>query len=176
MTLKPLSMGRTLPEWSLMAAARGIPTIIEVTPVIQAATYAAGDLLNEKIEFSDPFGIDTTQPLVNCGLIQSVWLIDLNKADVNLDVLFFDVDPSNTSFTLNSAFAVHDTDILNILPPIHVTDWTVFNDNSVGRSINLDIPFSVASGASLYAALVTRGAPTYASTSDLTLRVGLFKG
>ena len=151
----------------------GFTKIVTVTPTIQAAAYATGELVGGKMSFA---GAVRMKDLVAAtGLIQSVVITDLGKQSVALDLVFFDTDPSNTTFTENSALAVNDTDLLTVVGVASVTDWKSLSDNSVGLALNLAMPFNLGTGTVLYGALVSRGAPTYASTSDLTVRVGILQ-
>ena len=55
-----------------------------------------------------------------------------------------------------------------------VTTWLAFADNSVGQALNLNMPFVIPSGTSLFAAMVLRsGTPTYGATTDVSVRVGV---
>ena len=140
--------------------------IFEQDVTVQAAAYATGDLVGGKLTL--------TSPISNLGgMIQSVVITDLAKQSIAKDVVFFDTDPSGTTFTENSALDIDDTDLLNVIGIAPVNNWFGFSDNSIGQALNLAIPFQ---GGTLYAAIVERGAPTYASTSDLTIRVGLLPG
>lgn len=146
---------------------------VEATPTIDTSAYAAGDLIGSAvIELENAVGGDTGSALVG-GLVQSVVVTDLSKQSANLDVVFFDADPTNTTFSDNDAFDPDDADILNIFGTAAVIDWSDFNDNSEGQTLNLAMPFVLDSGSSLWAVLVSRGAPTYSATA-LTLRVGVF--
>ena len=140
----------------------------EVAAVCDTDILAAGDLVGGKLTFSS-----FSAPAGSGGVIESVVITDLAKQSTAKDVVFFDVDPSNTTFTENVALDIHDTDILNIVGVAQVTTWVDFNDNSVGQALNLNMPFVVASGTSLFAAMVERGTPTYGATSDLQVRVGV---
>lgn len=142
--------------------------ILEDTPTIEATPdYTTGDLIGGKIELTN-----AVNAAGGGGRIKSVVITDLAKQDVNKDVIFFDVNPSNTTFTENGAFDVADADLVNIIGAVAVSTWFDFADNSVGAALALDIPF-VLVGTSLFAAMVERGAGNYVSTSDLTLRVGV---
>ncbi len=147
--------------------------IIEQAVTVQAAAYATGELVGGKLTLTDP-NAGGGGTYLSGGIIQSVLITDLAKQSISKDVLFFDADPSNTTFTENSALDVDDTDLLNLIGVAAVADWFDFNDNSVGQALNLAIPYVIGStGTALYAAIVERGAPTYASTSDLSIRVGI---
>ena len=147
-------------------------TVIEQAVTVEAAAYATGELVGGKLTLTVP---ELVAPKFNRGgLVQSVVITDLAKQSVNKDVVFFDVDPSATTFTENAALDINDADLLNIIGVAQVLTWADFSDNSVGQALNLAIPFIIgASGTALFAAIVERGAPTYAGTSDLSIRVGI---
>lgn len=149
----------------------GVTEIITVPMVVQAAAYASGDVVGGKLtlEGCNPH-IDGSKPAG--GLIQSVVITDAAKQSITKDVVFFDADPTNTTFAENGAVDIDDADLAKIIGVAQVSSWFAFNDNSVGQAVNLAIPFVIA-GLPLYAAVVERGAPTYAAVTDLTLRVGI---
>ncbi len=146
---------------------------VEATPTIDTGAYVSGDLIGSAaIELAGAIAGDSGALLVG-GLVQSVVVTDLSKQSANLDVVFFDVEPSNTTFTDNDAFDPDDVDILNIFGVATITDWAAFNDSSMGQVLTLAMPFVLDTGNSLWAVLVSRGTPTYSATA-LTLRVGVF--
>lgn len=159
--------------WDAEAAGRkvgGYTTVLTATPVIDNGAYAAGDLMG----FSEiplmPATLDTGLA-VSTGMIQAVIIIDDDAQEVNLDVYFFDSEPSGTTFTDQAAFNPVDADLHALIGVASINDWKSQSNNSIGQALNLGMPFSLAAGSStLYAVLVTRGAPTYA-VDGLTLRV-----
>ena len=151
----------------------GYATVVEEALTVDTNAYATGDLIGGKITLENAALIDNLNPTT--GIIQSVVITDLAKQSVALDVVFWDTDPSNTTFTDNSALDISDTDLPNLIGVASVTSWFAFNDSSAGQALNLSIPFQVARNQhAIYAAIVSRGAPTYGA-SDLTLRVGIFQ-
>ena len=57
---------------------------------------------------------------------------------------------------------------------MQVTTWVSHAANSIGQAENLAKPFVVtADPFVLYAAIIERGAPTYASVADLNIKVGI---
>ena len=128
------------------------------------------DLIGGKIELAN-----AVWSAGSGGLIQSVVITDLAKQSITKDVIFFDADPTGTTFTENGAFDIHDADLVRIIGVASVSTRFPFNDNSFGGAFNLAIPFVLA-GTSLFVAVVERGAGNYVSTSDLTLRVGILQG
>lgn len=156
---------------SLISYGKGV-VYIEQAVTVQAAAYASGDLVGGKLTLTDPKSGTVEFP--SGGLIQSVIITDLAKQNITKDVFFFDTNPANTTFTENGALAVADADLVDLIGVAQVADWYSLSDNSVGQVLNLALPFVLpGASASLYAAIVERGAPTYVSTADLTIRVGI---
>lgn len=142
---------------------------VDATPTIDTSTYATGDLIGSSaIELV----LDGHGKVEKGGIIQSVIITDLAKQNANLDVVFFSTSPSATTFTDNAAFDIDDADLVRVIGVAAVFDWKSFNDNSIGQELQLALPFIMAGGNTLYAAIVSRGAPTYGAT-DLTIRVGV---
>lgn len=141
---------------------------VEATPTISTSAYAAGDLVGDKITLSGAARVTGAT-----GIIQSIVIVDDADQGAEIDVVFFDTDPSNTTFTDNSAFDAADDDLENCIGVVTVaaSDYASFNDNAVGTAANVGLAFEVSGSNAIYAALVTRGTPTYAATDDVTLRV-----
>jgi hypothetical protein len=141
----------------------GATVVVEVTPTVSTSAYAAGDLIGTKLTFTD-----AARVAGGSGVVLSAALTDLDKQDKETDLILFDTNPSNTTFTDNAAFDVHDTDLLDVIGVVtfDVADYTDFSDNSVATDKNLGIGFNLTSGQDLYGALIARGTPTYSTTAD----------
>lgn len=139
----------------------GIWYIKQDVTVEASPNYASGDLVGGKLTLSEK---------AQGGLIHSVVITDLAGQNVDKDVFFFDTNPSNTTFTENGAIAIHSTDLATILGVAAVDTWFSGGTGSVGQALNLALPFV---NTPLYAAIVERGAANYASTADLTIRIGI---
>lgn len=146
--------------------------ILQATPAVDTSAYAAGDLIGSAaIMLPKALGVGHKE---RAGLIQSVTIIDLAKQAADIDVVFFDEKPTGTTFTDNAAFDPADADLDKIIGYASVTDYSSFNDSAIGQVNNLVIPFVLADlGAPLWAALVSRGTPTFSAAADLTLKVGI---
>lgn len=159
-----------------LSATNPVPTSgrtaqVSATPTITAAgIYAAGDLVGGKLSFSS-----AVRSAGGGGMLHTVTITDLGKQDAVLDLVLFDSDPSGTTFTDNDPLDVADADLTKIVGVVQVLTYTDFNDNSVACEPAAGIVFKLASGTTLYGALVARTAPTYASTSDLTVRLGILQ-
>jgi hypothetical protein len=141
---------------------------LEATPTIDTSAYAAGDLMGSAaIEL--PLAAAQSK---RGAIIQSVLLCDDAAQTADIDVLFFDDEPETDFSSMDNAAAdIDDADLHKLVGCVSVTDWKSFNDNSMGQSLNVALPFVLAAGP-LWAVLVSRGAGTYAATG-LTLRVGV---
>lgn len=150
-------------------------TVLSATPTIDTNVYGNGDLIGSE-EIALALAVRSDGLRAASGIIQSVIVTDLGAQAADLDVYFFDTELTNTTFTDNGAWDVDDTDLLNLIGVAAVTDWRSLADNSNGQALNLGMPFTLlASMTTIYAVLISRGTPTYASTTDLTLRVAILQ-
>jgi len=140
----------------------------EVALTVEAGAYSAGDLVCAKI---------TLENIVSAAKRNAVVLRDVlihdnaNQSTVDYDVVFFDADPSGTTFTLNSALDVADTDIAKVCGLAQVTVSAIMSDNCF-LAATPGIRLVPSAGTSLYAAIIARtNAPTYAATTDLSIRL-----
>lgn len=141
-------------------------------PVCDTNIYASGDLIGGLLTFAN-----AARVAAGSGTIQGVVIGDLAKQDSAIDIVFFNANPDGTTFTDQAALDIADADIPKIIGVMKVlaSDYSDFNDNSVATKAPFGLPFKLASGTSIYACLVCRGTPTYASASDLTPKVKIYQ-
>lgn len=150
-------------------------TVLRATPAIDTSAYASGDLIGSAEIFLS-LAVRADGLVEKSGIIQAVLVTDLGAQGANLDIYFFDRKLINTTFTDNAAWDVSDVDILTFIGVAAITDWRTLGSNSNGQLLNLGLPFILpANSTTLYAVIVSRGTPTYASTSDLTLHVAILQ-
>ncbi len=140
---------------------------ISVTPAIDTNAYTAGDNVGGKLTL-----LDSVLRHSVSGIIQGITIVDQAKQSAALDVLFFRSDPSNTTFTNNAALDVADADLLTCIGHVSIaaSDYCALADNSVATKMGLGLAYA-APQATIYAALIARGTPTYATATDLQLIV-----
>jgi hypothetical protein len=141
---------------------------LSVTPTISnGAVYASGDVIG---------GLQTISNAVRkaggSGTILSIVVIDKTQAQrAAMDILFF--DRSVTVAADNAAVATSDADMANCLGIVSIGPYnTAFPGtplNSLSTLLNVGLPI-VCNGADLFAVVVSRGTPTYTSTSDLEFK------
>ena len=144
-----------------------------LTPAVEATPdYSSDDVMG---------GLQTIVDAVRNG-VQTATLMSFTmscKADITpaYRVILFKANPSATTFTENSALSLNSADYDKVLAHFDVTS---FDDADLGTphimtKANLNIPFQLASGTSLYAVLLARGTLNLGSTSDLTLNFGILQ-
>lgn len=146
--------------------------ITEFTPVIDTAAYASGDLIGGKNSL-----LNTVRPGILSGIISTIEIVDADSDAADIEIVFFTSDPSNTTFTDNAAFAPTDADAKKIICRQTLDDYSLYSVNAVGNLYNINCPFKLTSNSAdtLYVALVSKGTPDYATTSDLFVRITIFQ-
>lgn len=164
---------------SIEASGEGLMWL-EATLTIDTALYAAGDLMGAAAGgtgvASNPIELvlPDTWNRAHGYLIQSVALVDLDKENAAIDVVFFNAEPDGTTFTDNAALDVADADMDKVAGVASINTYASFSDNSFGQATNLGIVVAQP-GDTLYACLVARSGPTYTAANDLRLRVGIVR-
>lgn len=140
--------------------------ITTIQQTVTAALYASGNAVGGKITLSDLFPAGSEY---NCA-ITDVVLIDKAAQSVGYNLMFFDADLAGT-VTDKTAYAVSAADLLKSQG--HLALGGLVNLGASGGIITLSNIYKrlTLTGRSAYAVLVTTGAPTYASTSDILLRI-----
>jgi hypothetical protein len=136
---------------------------VSATPVIDTNQYASGDVLGALMTFS-------VAALRDAGgvVLDQVLIRDKSKQQANVDLVLFDADPTNSTFTDNQAMAVHANDMAKVIGAISVTTHVPFNANSI--SLAKGTGLLVKAPEKVYGLLVARATPTYAA---LALQVEL---
>lgn len=138
------------------------------TPVVSTSAYATGDVIGSKLTISNAARIDG-----GTGTIESVVVHSKSLQTALFDVVFFHADPSASTFTDNAALAVAAADFAKVCGIVNfaAANWTALGTPSQAEKHRLTIPFDLTTGKDLYAAIVSRGTPTLASTSDIQIEV-----
>jgi hypothetical protein len=140
--------------------------ITTIQQTVTAALYASGNAVGGKITLSNLFPAGSEY---NCA-ITDVVLIDKAAQSVGYNLIFFDADLAGT-VTDKTAYAVSAADLLKSQG--HLALGGLVNLGASGGIITSSNIYKrlTLTGPSGYAVLVTTGAPTYASTSDILLRI-----
>lgn len=134
-------------------------------PVLSTSIYAADDVLFEPVEITGA-GRDN----LGTGQINAVTLTDAAKQASEIDLYFFATNPTAV-FTVNTPFVPTLGAVQALVGKVHIdsADYeTTTHASWVQAVLPAPIPY-VCGVTSLWVVGVTRGTPTYATASDLTL-------
>lgn len=134
------------------------------TPTISnGSIYAAKDAVGGLLTFAS---INSSSG--RAVRVKTVQIVDKGQQLAALDLVLFRA--TFTAPTDNAAFDPTDTELADYVGTVRVTvaDYDDFTDNAVAHVELAGNGMQVTpSGTALYGALVSRGTPTYTSTSDL---------
>jgi hypothetical protein len=150
----------------------GSTTVVSVTPVISAsAIYAINDCVGPKMEFTNAARVSAT-PVT----LQSVVITDLAMQNAALNIFLFAGNPATGTYTDNAECDIDDTDLVQCIGVLSTGDgqWISAKDNSVFIMQNIGL-ILVPTITSIWAVVKTTGTPTYASASDLTIKLGFYR-
>ena len=151
---------------------------VGATPVIQAAVYAAGDQLGSLFEL-----VNALDDSSGTGGILSVTVIDKAKQKAALNILFFSAKPTVVSAD-NAALDISDAEMADKFIGRVVVEAADYSDlancsiatvTQVALLLNAVKDQNNLEGKNLWAILQSAGAPTYTSTSDLVLKIGVIQ-
>ena len=144
---------------------------VSATPTITAGLYTIHDALGGKLTFTNVCSDQAAR-----GIIVGATIIDKAKQLAPIDIIVFNADFTATADA--DTFDPSDADLVASAKhciSVLAANYSSFSDNAMAEVECLK-PFQLADGTStLYAQMVVRGAPTYASTSDLTLILHILK-
>jgi hypothetical protein len=142
---------------------------LSVTPTVSTSpAHTANDAVTGLMTFS----LSDYQLQQDSFEIRGARITDKSNQAANIVLVLFHTNPSNSTFTANSAFAVHANDLASITAVLQFTTHASFSANSVSyvdsvAKIARYTRLTSTTGA-LYGAAYTTGTPTYATTSALT--------
>lgn len=157
------------------SAGMGKSTFIRVTPTIDTAIYSSGDQVGSLMEFTNAVSVSG-----GTGILLDVSIVDKDKEAAALVLHLFSDKPTVTSSD-NGALNIADSEmatkyICSVV--IAAADYTTLSANSVSTSSGGCILKSTKSsdntkGTSVWGILSTTGTPTYTTTTDLVIQLGI---
>lgn len=163
----------------LAAAGGSAPTIqasttmaVAVVPTVTASAYTAGNIMGGIITFAA--ALDAVR---FAGILESI-AVKFKGAAVtgNMQLTLFKASPSNGTYGDKTAGTWNAADMANLLGTYQLTaplsslgTMTVYNLDGIGKAI-------LGTTQSLFGILTVSGTPTPASTTDLTVELGILPG
>jgi hypothetical protein len=147
---------------------RVLVTKIQVAQTTSAGTYEAFDAIGGLITFSNAARIAGGSIHV-----EGVQIVDEDAQLAAMDLVLFSVAPGTV--TDEVAFDPTDAELLDCVGviPISVGSYHLFNDNAVAH-VDCTVTCKLTT-TTLYGVLVSRGTPTYASTSSIHVTVEILQ-
>lgn len=141
---------------------------------VSGAAYSAGDVIGDQ----SPIKLEKAARVrLGTGVIHSVTVYDKSAQAAELDLIFFDSNPSSTTFTDNGALTMSDVDIEKIIGTVTIGggDYVSFAASAVGTKTALNLPFQArTTTGDIYVAILTQDTPTYVA-DELSIAVGIFQ-
>jgi hypothetical protein len=166
-----LTGGLPIPVTGSFATASATTTVV-VTPTVTASAYTAGQVVGGLLTFANAFRT------ANSGVIQSISITSKSvQASIGMKLYLFRADPTNTTWTDKTTPAINTADVANLVGGaafnLAVGDSglgtvTLWSQSGIGMALN-------TGSTSLYAVLVTTGALTPASTSDIEVALSILQ-
>jgi hypothetical protein len=146
--------------------------LVSVTPTIVPAAYAANDQIGATAIVVSEICMESG----GLARINSIAIIDKAKQKAAIDLFIFSELPTVASGD-NAPADVSDSELaskcLGVIS-IAAGDYADLANASVASKQNLNLLAKCKAGSKdLYVLPVSRGTPTYASASDLTIRIGV---
>jgi hypothetical protein len=147
----------------------GKTVAVSQTPAITAGAYSAKDAVGGLLTFAN-----AARTSGGAITIQQITITDLSTQAANLVLVLF--DRTFTATADNAPFDPSDADMANAIAmiPILTSDYQAFADNCMATVRGVGAAM-VLSGTSLFGQLMCTGTPTYGSTADLTVRLGIYQ-
>lgn len=148
---------------------------INVTPTISTSpAYASGDQIGGIMTLTDMIRQNSVLGYGTSELVE-ITILDASKQNAAMSVYFFNKSPTVTSVD-NGAFAMTYANMQSSLLGVATIGasgtYSDLSATSACTTANLNIPLKVLSSESnptnLYAIAVSRGTPTYTTTTALT--------
>lgn len=142
------------------------------TPAVTASAYTAGNIMGGIMTFAGV--LDSVR---FAGILQSITVKFKGTAVTgNVQLSLFKASPSNGTYGDKTAGTWNSADMANLLGVYQLSaplgplgTMTVYDLDGIGKAI-------VGTTTSLFGILTVSGTPTPASTSDLTVEVGVLPG
>ncbi len=139
--------------------------IVKTTPTVTAGAYTAADCFGGKQTIANAARVSG-----GGGTIRAVSMFDEgpNILASDIEVIFFDSDPSGSTFSDNAALAIVDADGPKILGSVILSNRRDTGDGGFLYERNLDIPYVCSGSTSLYAAAVQLDTTAPDATDGIT--------
>jgi hypothetical protein len=149
----------------------GNSILITPTWTITAGAYTAGDVIGGELTLTNAMRVTS-----GSGVLHSITIFDADNEGAEMDILLFDANPSGT-YTDNGAPTWNSADEAKFIGHVAIatSDYLTINAQKLVTKTNIGLTVKANGSQNLYAVIVLTGAPTYGTTTDLTIRFGFLR-
>jgi hypothetical protein len=133
------------------------------------SAYTAGQVVGGLLSWASIFGTAQT------GVLESIVLTCKSNQTAGFKLYLFTANPTSSTWTDKSSPAINSADISKVIGPFYLSGYdsglgtgTFYTISGIGQSLT-------SATAGLYGVLVTTGTPTFTTTTDLYLTVGVLQ-
>lgn len=140
-------------------------SVATATPTISTSAYTSGYQMGGILTFANMVRVSGST-----AVMMSVQIVDGSKQNAQLSLFLFNASPTITSSD-QQAFAMTTANLKSQCigtVEIAATNYSSLSANSIATVAAIAMPYKLAA-TSLFGVLVSRGTPTYASSSDIQI-------
>lgn len=154
-----------------LGAVGGNTAIVAPTITVTAGAYTANDVVGGVVTLTGAARVSGT-----ATTLTRLSLMDAANQKAQLEILFFNANPSASTFTNDAAPVIHANDIAKYVGrvTVYASDYVTINSKALVCLANIGLAMKPVS-ADLYMVICTPGTPTYAATSDLTMSLAFYQ-
>jgi hypothetical protein len=140
--------------------------------VTVSGAYNTGFLLGAKMVLSGATRIANGKAIIETVTVSDGGI----SGGVGLAVVFFEANPTSTTFTDRGYLTMNGADLLNIVGAVQIfaSDYVGFTTNCVATRTGLGLEFN-STDTNLYACIVSNDSPSYFSSATMQLTVGILQ-
>jgi len=153
-------------------SAGGYTTSFLTIPTITAGAYSSGYCIGGLQTLSN-----FNRASGSSGMINAITVSDKAKQSSALAIVFFNDNPTYTTFTDHAALTIAAADLNKIVGIIQIpaANYQSFASNSVALVANIGMGYVIGGGRTMYFTIICNGTPTYTSVSDLQILITEFQ-
>jgi hypothetical protein len=170
-----VNVGTALPTGTNVIGQVGGTTVpVTQALVVSLTAYTSGQCLGSL----ETYGGAGRSGGPGSGLVQSATITDVAGQDAPVDVIVFNQQPTNSTFTDHATCTVNTADLGKVAGVIHITDCTLLGATAPGvcQAQQQALPFALGnSNTTLWAQAIVRGTPTYTGTGNVAVRLAFLQ-
>lgn len=139
-------------------------------PTCDTAAYADADVIGVPMEFRGLIVGD-----YGAAKVQYAQLMEQSQQEAQIDLVLFSQEISTgATVTDNAGLDLGDVDANSIIGVITFASYvTIDTTYSLSNRSNLNMPIQMSESSTVYGVLVSRGTPTFLTTDEIQVKLGV---